>query len=248
VTGAEEHPINDFGSIADVYDELVEWAPYEHWTRKLEKRLRRHGLPERAWILDAACGTGLSMLPWLARGYRVTGADASEAMLARCRQKLAEAGYSTGLVRQDLLNLDMDRRFDLALCTHSGLDYILDDTDLERAFCSLRGCLKEGGMFAFDKCLDEPAFYREDYSDARELATGHVQFEYRWDRARRILEQRCTVYRASGDPHRTRVVFHLKAVAPGELSAMLERSGFEVVEPPRQFTIRDPGTGIYRAI
>jgi SAM-dependent methyltransferase len=240
--------LNDFDCIADVYDELVEWAPYEHWTARLEKRLRKHGLPDGAWVLDAACGTGLSMLPWLGRGYRVVGADASRPMLARCRQKLAEAGYEAELLEQDLLHLATDRRFDLALCTHSGLDYILDDADLERAFTSLRGCLKDGGLFAFDKCLDEAAFYKDDYSDARELASGHVQFEYRWDRSRKILEQRCTVYRASGSPHRTEVVFHLKAVSPKSLTAMLRRSGFDVVEPPRQFKIRDPGTGIYRAV
>jgi SAM-dependent methyltransferase len=248
VHSENEHSINDFGCIADVYDQLVEWAPYEHWTAKLERRLRKHGLTAGAWVLDAACGTGLSMLPWLERGYHVVGADASPAMLARCRAKLAEAGHSAELVEQDLLSLDLDRRFDLTLCTHSGLDYILDDADLERAFRSLRGCLAEGGLFAFDKCLDEPEFYKEDYEDARELAGGHVQFQYRWDRRRRILEQRCTVYRASGSPHRTEVVFRLKAVAPEELTEMLERCGFAVVEAPRQFTIRDPGTGIFRAV
>jgi SAM-dependent methyltransferase len=248
VSGRDRGVVNDFGCIADVYDQLVEWAPYEHWTSQLEPRLTKHGLARDACILDAACGTGLSMLPWLERGYRVVGTDASPQMLARCRRRLAGSGHSVELLEQDLLNLDVDGRFDLALCTHSGLDYILDDADLERAFHSLRGCMAEGGLFAFDKCLDEPGFYKEDYSDSRELDGASVQFQYRWDRSRRILEQRCIVYRTKGEPARTEAVFHLRAVAPDVLIEMLDRAGFEVLEPPRQFTIRDPGTGIFRAV
>ena len=141
------------------------------------------------------------------------------------------------------------RTFDAAVCMHSGLDYILDDADLEMAFRSLRGCLRTGGLLAFDKCLDEPAFYRDDYSNWRRLSCGHAQFEYRWDRTRRLLEQRCTVTRTDGDgPPRTDVVFHLKAVAPDELTAMVLRSGFELVKAPRQFTVPDPGMGIFRAV
>ena len=57
--------LNDFDAIADVYDELVDWAPYELWVEELEKRLGRWGLGPGDRLLDAACGTGLSTLPWL---------------------------------------------------------------------------------------------------------------------------------------------------------------------------------------
>ena len=240
--------INDFAGIADVYDELVDWAPYESWVSGLDGAVRNLGVGPGDWVLDAACGTGLSLLPWLARGYNVVGVDASETMLARCRERLAEAGRDAALMRQDLLALDPGREFDLAVCMHSGLDYILDDADLEAAFRSLRGCLRAGGLLAFDKCLDEPAFYRADYSDWRRLSCGHAQFDYRWNRTRRLLEQRCRVYRTGGDgPPHSEAVFHLKAVAPDELVAMVIRAGFEVVRAPVQFTIADPGMGIFRA-
>ncbi len=241
--------VNDFDAIADVYDELVDWAPYESWVCQLEKAVRRLGMAPGDWILDAACGTGLSMLPWLARGYNVVGVDASETMLARCRERLAEAGQEATLLCRDLLHLDAGREFDLAVCMHSGLDYILDDGELEAAFRSLRGCLRPGGLLAFDKCLDEPAFYRDDYSDWRRLSCGHAQFAYRWDRTRRLLEQRCTVHRDDGaGPARTDVVFHLRAVPVNELVAMVVRSGFELVRAPKHFTIPDPGMGIFRAV
>jgi ubiquinone/menaquinone biosynthesis C-methylase UbiE len=247
--GAPSVPVNDFDSIADVYDELVDWAPYERWVRELDERLRRWGLRPGRRLLDAACGTGLSALPWAEAGYRVVGADESRPMLERARRRAEEAGAEIEFVEQDLLRLRFEEPFDAAVCMHSGLDYILEDGDLEEAFRSLRGCLRRGGLLAFDKCLDEPAFYREDYDDARELSCGSAQFHYRWDRSRRLLEQHCTVRRTGGEaPPRTDVVYHLKAVPAHELIAMVLRAGFVVLEPPRQFTVPDPGMGIFRAI
>jgi SAM-dependent methyltransferase len=244
-----ETPINDFDCIADVYDELVDWAPYESWVAGLEKRLRCWGLKPGDTILDAACGTGLSTLPWVRRGYRVVGTDGSAAMLERARERMRQAAYEVELKLQNLLELDPGRAFDAAVCMHSGLDYILDDADLGRAFRSLRGCLRTGGLLAFDKCLDEPAFYKDDYADRRELSCGSAEFQYRWDRGKRLLEQRCTVYRDPGrGPRRTTVVYHLKAVPADELAAMVERAGFKVLEWPKTFRASDPGMGIFRAV
>lgn len=244
-----EAPLNDFSSIADVYDELVNWAPYETWVRRLEKRMRRWGLKPGDWMLDAACGTGLSTLPWLRRGYRVAGADASAPMLERAQRRAQEAGYEAEFRLQDLLALDLGRSFDAAVCMHSGLDYILRDEDLAQAFRSLRRCLRVGGLLAFDKCLDEPAFYKESYTNWRQLSCGRAEFRYRWDRPRRLMEQCCTVFREQGTgPPRTAVVYHLKAVPPDQLIAMVETAGFETLERPSPFKVADPGMGIFRAV
>ena len=245
----EAQVVNDFGAITDVYDELVDWAPYDEWIAALERRLARHGLAPGAWLLDAACGTGLSSLPWLTRGYRVVGVDASEPMLERCRQRLEGAGHRAQLVRQDLLHLAPGRVFDAAICMHSGLDYLLDDADLSTAFRSLRGCLRDGGLLAFDKCLDEPAFYRRDYAEYRDLSCGRAEFHYHWDRKLRLLEQRLTVVRTRGvGLARTEMLFRLRSTPPDELVAMVEKAKFELIEPLTQFVPSDPGMGIFRAV
>jgi ubiquinone/menaquinone biosynthesis C-methylase UbiE len=246
-TGAHE-AVNDFGAIADVYDELVEWAPYELWVEELERRLRRWGLRPGARLLDAACGTGLSVVPWARRGYSVGGADVSEPMLDRARRRLEEAGLTAELARQDMLDLRFERPFDAAVVMHSGLDYILEEADLERAFRSLRGCLRRGGLLAFDKCLDEPAFYEPTRTETRRLHCGRARFTYRWDRRRRLLEQRLVVERTEGEPARTEMVFHLRAVPPDELVAMVLRAGFALLERPARFRVHDPGMGIFRAV
>jgi hypothetical protein len=70
---------------------------------------------------------------------------------------------------------------------------------------------------------------------------------YHWDRKKAMLVQRCTVVRNDGaEPLRSEFVFHLKATRPRELVRTVERAGFELVEPPRQFRVEDPGMAIFR--
>ncbi len=241
--------LNDFGAIADVYDELVDWAPYGLWANKLESTLEEWGLPARAHILDVACGTGLSTLPWLERGYPVVGVDRSPAMLARAAERVRNAGFKAEFRQGDMLDLSPSGDFEAAVCMHSGLDYILDNDDLRRAFRSLRGTLMAGGLLAFDKCLDVPSFYDRDREDRRTLSCGTATFRYHWDRRRKLLVQRCTVRRTDGSlPARTAVTYHLRATPPDELVEMVEEAGFRTLEAPREFSVTDPGTAVFRAV
>lgn len=243
--------INDFDPLAEVYDQLVSWAPYQQWIENLLPRLRSHGLNDEDQVLDVACGTGLSSIPLADRGYDVVGVDRSIPMLAQARKRAREAGVDVDFRRADLLAMNLERQFDLVLCMHSGLDYILDIDRLQQAFEVLRRHTREGGLLTFDKCLDEPSFYQEPSSNSRSLSNGTAVFHYSWDRANKIFQQRCVILREGDEGEaveRTEVVHKMLAVEVNQLIDMAERAGFEVLERPRQFTISDPGMGIFRAV
>ena len=72
-------------------------------------------------MLDLCCGTGLLAGELIARGYRVVGVDASDAMLAVARERL---GHEAALSRMTLPDLTVEGVFDAAVCTFDGLNYL----------------------------------------------------------------------------------------------------------------------------
>jgi ubiquinone/menaquinone biosynthesis C-methylase UbiE len=241
---------NDFDCLAPMYDELVSWAPYGKWVSGLLERMAGWGLAKGDSVLDIGCGTGLSSLPIARHGYVVTGVDCSVRMLARAREKLEDENITITFREGDLLDLEFDTEFDAAVCMHSGMDYLLSLEDLELAMRNVRRCLREGGLFAFDKCLHRPDFYQDDQSEKRSLSHGTAMFHYSWDRDERIFTQHCVVFWEEGGSNvqRIEVVHKMLAVTVADLASIAARSGFEVLEEPKPFTVSDPGMGIFRAV
>src|SRR3954462_148981 len=62
-------------------------------------------------VLELGCGTGRILIPTAQAGIEITGLDASESMLARCREKLRNESVQVQQ-RVELIYGDM-REFDL---------------------------------------------------------------------------------------------------------------------------------------
>jgi SAM-dependent methyltransferase len=72
-----------------------------------QRQIERYGQP----ALDAGCGTGRLLVPFLRAGLDVDGCDVSADMLAYCRQAAQEAGTAPNLYRQALHELDLPRHY-----------------------------------------------------------------------------------------------------------------------------------------
>ena len=141
VTPAEEA----YEGLAPYYDELTREHDYDGWTRHLEEMAACFGVEGRR-LLDAACGTGKSFLPFLDRGYAVTACDISAEMVARARAKAPGAEVSVA----DMRRLGRLGSFDLITCLDDSVNYLVEDGDLDEAFASLAANLARGGVLVFD--------------------------------------------------------------------------------------------------
>ena len=135
-----------YAALAPHYDALTAGHDYDAWTGALEELAREHGLRGRR-LLDVACGTGKSFLPFLARGYEVSACDLSPEMLAVARRK---AGGRARIFRADMRALPATAPVELVICLDDALNYLLDPDDLASAFASARRCLEPGGLYVFD--------------------------------------------------------------------------------------------------
>ena len=100
-------------------DEVQTWhygLVARHWAENnmtgpeiayFQRLIERSGQP----VLDAGCGTGRLLIPFLRAGLDVDGCDVSGDMLAYCRQTAEREGLAPRLYRQALHQLELPRRY-----------------------------------------------------------------------------------------------------------------------------------------
>jgi SAM-dependent methyltransferase len=157
---------------ASYYDAFTADSDYEVWTEQILAVARRHGLAGTA-LLDLACGTGNSFLPFTRRGFRVTGCDASAAMLAEAALKAPDAA----LLNADLRDLGVLGRFDLVTCFDDSLNYLPDREALLAAFHGIAANLARDGLACFD--LNTLLAYRTTFASDRVFERDGLVFAWR---------------------------------------------------------------------
>jgi SAM-dependent methyltransferase len=168
ITPAEE----TYDRLAPFYDELTREHDYGVWTRHLERTALRFGVRDRR-LLDAACGTGKSFVPFLERGYEVTGCDISRAMLALARAKAPQAELFTADVRE----LGEVGEFDLITCLDDAVNYLTGELDLDLAFGALGRNLAVDGVLVFD--LNTVSSYRTTWARDATLESPELFLAWR---------------------------------------------------------------------
>jgi SAM-dependent methyltransferase len=138
-----------YTALAAVYDDIVVDRCHGRWADFLHE-LWGHDVHGVRAVLDVCCGTGLMTAELAARGYRVVGVDASEAMLARARRLL---GPDAELVRQTLPHLTLAGVFDAAVSTLDGFNH-LTPAELGASLAALAGRIRPGGWLVFDVHTD----------------------------------------------------------------------------------------------
>jgi SAM-dependent methyltransferase len=136
---------DDYERLAPFYDAFTAYSDYETWTAHVLALAREYGLTGTR-MLDVACGTGKSFIPFVSRGFEVTGSDVSPAMLAAARAKAP----GVPLVEADMRALPALGAFDLVTCFDDSLNHLLDETDLASALRSMATNLCATGLLLFD--------------------------------------------------------------------------------------------------
>ena len=176
-------------------------------------------------VLDLGCGPGRHTLPLARAGYPVTAVDTSRLLLDQLKADRGELPIE--IIEADMREFRREQAFDLALVMWTSFGYFQEEAEHVRVLDNIRASLTGNGRLVLDlvgveylsRTL-EPVHLTE-YDDDRLL----VERPLLTDNLTRLENQWLLI---DGDRvHRAE--FSHRVWSAGEISAVLERCGFEVL-------------------
>jgi SAM-dependent methyltransferase len=171
MTAGTQHGAREtYDAFASSYDDFNHAYMNVRWTRRLLAAARSAGL-DGDRLLDVGCGTGLSFLPMLDRGWTVTGCDISPEML---RIAAAKTEGRARLELADMADLPDLGSFDLIWAVNDAVNYLLDDRELVATLRGMRRNLAARGVVVFD--ANTLTTYRDFFGAKHESEFGGRRF------------------------------------------------------------------------
>lgn len=138
-----------YRGFAQVYDVLMEHAPYNKWVDFTEEIIKNHHIQIEK-VLDLGCGTGEITIRLAEKGYDISGVDLSADMLSQAATKSIEEQIDITWVHQDIRQLAGFTNLDLCISYCDVVNYITEKEDIKIAFQKVYESLREDGLFIFD--------------------------------------------------------------------------------------------------
>lgn len=212
-----------------IYHDLVD---YEGDVDFLEAVFRRGTRSPPRAILDLGCGTGNHALPLAARGYDVTGIDASPDQLAVARRKAREAHLAARFVRDDMRSFRLARTVDAAVCMFGAFGYLRSAADLALFLRSVRQHLRPHGLFVFEFWHTPAVQPQQGWFQKAGPEYELIRLsESRFDKRSHVLslEFRFFVFRSRKLLDRFDEMHRVRTYTIPEMRALLRRGGFELL-------------------
>jgi len=220
---AQEYGPETYGDrIADVYDQWYAEAAF------LETDASIGLLAELAGdgpVLELAIGTGRLALPLAERGIEVHGIDASEAMVAKLREK--PGGDRIPVTMGDFAEVGVDGSYRLIYVAFNTLFALLTQEDQLRCFANAARHLSDDGVFLFEVFVpDLTRFDRNQRFQTNSVSPTEVNLDASRHDA---LAQRVDSIHVVVTEERTRLYpVNLRYAFPSELDLMARLAGLEL--------------------
>jgi len=191
----------------------------------------------RGPVLEVGCGTGRVLIPSLQAGADIDGLDLDPGMLAHLQRKTRALGLEPRLVRGDMRDFTMPRRYGLVTLPFRTFMHMVTTDDQLRALRCMREHLEPGGSLAFnlfypsfDSLLAHEGQRRLSIEVAHPENGGPVAVYdiSRYDRVnQQVRVEREIVEGPEGAPTRmTRAGFLLRWTYRFEMELLLRAAGF----------------------
>jgi SAM-dependent methyltransferase len=197
-------------------------------------------------ILELGCGSGRVTLAIAQAGFRITGLDLSQKMLAQADEKIAKLPYQVRsrvrLVQSNMTNFDLDERFRLVIIPFRPFQHLLEVQRQLDCLAQARKHLEPNGRLILDffqtdaRRMHDPQFLEERQAAEYLMPDGRkVRLTERvtaFHRANQVNDVEM-IYRVShtdGREERLVMAFPFRYFFRYEVEHLLARCGFHAQE------------------
>lgn len=132
--------VNDYDPIANLYDIYVPATfDIDFFVREANK--------SKGEVLELMSGTGRVSIPLLEAGIKLTCVDLSAELNAIFLEKLAKRGLKADVYQMDVCELDLHRKFDMAIIPFGSFSHITSPEDQRKVLVRIHEHLSPGGIF-----------------------------------------------------------------------------------------------------
>lgn len=220
-----------YANLADLYDSECNnddiRAFYSEWRSHLLDAIRRYKVPLRV-LADLACGTGNSTVPWTRqKGWTVIGVDRSRPMLREARKKSKRVRW----ICQDLRELDLTEKADVATCHFDAINHILTARDLQAVFKKISRILNQGGLFQFDLNTDFWFRWLKNHEKLFRIGQNYLMSYTEYDALKRIATFHQLWFVRHGGTYKKRdVCVQEAAYSRDDIRKMLRKAGLRLLK------------------
>jgi len=203
----------EFNKISSSYDFATGLS--HGYQDDLDTSAKRMMLKGNEYLLDLCCGTGKSTLACLKQlpNGKIVGVDNSEGMLLEANNKFATevADGKLSFILNDAMNLDFpDNTFDAVFMAYG----LRNMPDYEKAIKGIHRILKPGGKI----CIHDYSLADNPFAKVYWAVLGYG-----------FILPFCTILSGSSKIYSYLIRSVLTFLNPGQISALLEKNGFENV-------------------
>jgi SAM-dependent methyltransferase len=209
----------------NVYGHLFTAERAEKEVAFAEKALQ---LKAGACLLDLCCGQGRHCLPFVMRGYQVTGLDLNPSYLELAREAAKAGKVKLETIAADMRQIPFQSHFDAIVNMYSSFGYLESEAEDLKVLESVARALKPGGRLLLDMLNREWAVANYIQHDWHSGADGTLYVERReLDLASSRMHVSFSII-APGGGRRDSIGHHIRLYTLTETARLLERVGMRV--------------------
>lgn len=230
-------PHDSYANFAPLYDFEMNnpftKGYYKFWQQHLAAATKKHKI-KLTTLIDLACGTGNTTIPWVKKVKHVIGVDISRRMLAQARRKSKQVRW----IQQDISHLDLNKKADAITCHYDALNHILEPRQLQQAFKKISDHLQPKGLFTFDLNTEVAFHWLHQREKLFQSGKHYYMTSNRYNPKIKIVEFRQLWFVKEGNRYKkVDVRVKERAYSDAEIRSMLKKAGLRLLSIKAQKNI-----------